>query len=328
MGIWSDYPIFLAVAETGSLTAAGRKLGLSQPTVGRRIRALEDHFEMPLMTKVDGVLRPTRFGESILDNVRRMSLEADAIARASASLESKLEGVVRLSATEGIGTQWLPSVMAELRSEHPEVMVDMRVGFKELNLAQREADIALRWGNPGTQNSLVARKVASPRFGLFASTAYLDRMGRPGSKEDLSRHDGVYAMIDDDHPLWLGAHIGSPSPEHPPGRVTFRTDSIWAFTEAIIQGYGIGLMPMVSVAGRGLPLERVLPDVSEEEDLYIVAHEELRRSPRIRTVFDYIVAAFAKDATFYREGGLSEYMDPLIWPRSLKGEATTKDAAA
>ena len=319
MGVWSDYPIFLAVADTGSLTAAGRKLGLSQPTVGRRIRALEDHFEMPLLTKVDGVLRPTPFGESILDNVRRMSNEADAIARASASLDSKLEGVVRLSATEGIGTQWLPSVMAEFRDTYPEVLLDMRVGFRELNLAQREADIALRWGNPGSQNSLVARKVATPAFGFFASTGYLARMGRPESLADLADHDGVYAMIADDHPLWLGAQIGSPSPEHPPGRVTFRTDSIWAFTEAIIQGYGIGLMPLVSVTGRGLPLERVLPEIQEEEDLYIVAHEELRRSPRIRTVFDYIVDAFGRDARFFREGGESEYMEPLIWPRALEG---------
>ena len=317
MGVWSDYPIFLAVAQTGSLTAAGRQLGLSQPTVGRRIRALEAHFGMPLLTKDADGLKPTRFGAGILSNIERMQAEADAISRAQASLDSKLEGTVRLSATEGIGTQWLPSVMADFRNDHPEVSVEMLVGFRTFNLAQREADIALRWGSPGEQNSLIARKVATPRFGLFASTEYLDRQGRPDSLEALAAHDGVYAMIDTDHPLWLGAHVEDPTPEHPPGRVTFKTDSIWAFTEAIIQGYGIGLMPLVSVTGRGLPLERVLPDVVEEEDLWIVAHEDLRRSPRIRTVFDFIVEAFGRDAPFFREGGESRYMDPLIWPRAV-----------
>jgi DNA-binding transcriptional LysR family regulator len=314
MGIWSDYPIFLAVAQTGSLTAAGKKLGLSQPTVGRRIRALEDHFGMPLLTKDADGLRPTRFGASILTNIEKMQEEADTIARTQASLDSKLEGVVRLSATEGIGTQWMPAVMAEFRSAHPEVLVEMLVGFKQFNLAQREADIALRWGSPGEQNSLFARKVASPRFGLFASTEYVARMGKPQSLEELSQHDGVYAMIHKDHPLWLGAHIDDPTPEHPPGRVTFQTDSIWAFTEAIIHGYGIGLMPLVSVTGRGLPLVRVLPDVAEEEDLWIVAHEDLKRSPRIRAVFDHIVGAFETDAGFFREGGASRYTDALIWP--------------
>ena len=318
MGIWSDYPIFLAVADTGSLTAAGRKLGLSQPTVGRRIRALEDHFGLPLLSKADGTLRPTRFGQTILANIRRMQAESDAIDRTTASLDSKLGGVVRLAATEGIGTQWLPGVMAEFRKSHPEVLVDVSVGFQVFNLAQREADIALRWGSPGDQNSLFARKVATPGFGLFASDDYLARKGTPQSLEDLKHHDGVFAMIAKDHPLWLGARMNDPTPDHPPGRVTFSTDSIWAFTEAIINGYGIGLLPLISVTGRGLPLSRVLPDVEEQEDLWIVAHEDLKRSPRIRTVFDYIVAAFSEDAGFFRAGGKSQFMDALIWPRAME----------
>ena len=321
MSIWSDYPILLAVAETGSLTAAGKRLGLSQPTVGRRIRALEDHFGMQLLAKSDGRLAPTSFGSRILDHIRRMSEEADAISRASASLESKLAGVVRLSATEGIGTQWLPPVLAEFRTDHPEVLVDIAVGFRTYNLAQREADIALRWGSPGTQNSLIARKVATPRFGLYASPAYLDANGRPETLEDLSEHDAVFAMIDDDHPLWIGTSMDDPKLSHPPGRVTFRTDSIWAFSEAVVQGYGIALMPLVTVEHRSLGLERVLPDVHDEEDLWIVAHEDLRRNPRIRSVFDHIVGAFTKDAGFFQDGGESAYMTRASWPFGLAAQS-------
>ena len=115
---WSDYPILLAVAESGSLTAAGRKLNMSQPTVGRRIRALEDHFGTPLLKRENGSLIPTVFGTSMLDHIRRMQDEASAIDRSSATLEDSLSGVVRLSATEGVGTNWLPSVMQVLSLIH------------------------------------------------------------------------------------------------------------------------------------------------------------------------------------------------------------------
>ena len=297
MGAWNDYPIFLAVAETGSLTAAGRKLGLSQPTVGRRIRALEQEFGLPLLVKDEGGLRPTRFGDSILANVRRMREEADAIARASASLDSKMEGTVRLAATEGIGTEWLPAVMARFRDEHPEVRVDLTVGFNEVNLAQREADIALRWGGAGEQNSLFGKKVASVAFGFYAADAYLARAGMPDSLEDMGAHDGVYAMVDSDHPLWLGARMHSPTPDHPPGRVTFRTNSYSAFTEAVRLGYGLGYVAVQT--GKQLGLSPVLETANTTETLWVVAHEDLKRSPRIRAVFDYVADAATRDANFF-----------------------------
>jgi len=135
MSNWSDYPILLAVAETGSLTAAGRKLNMSQPTVGRRIRALEDHFGTPLLKREDGELVPTSFGHSMLDHIRRMQNEASAIDRSSATLETSLAGVVRLSATEGIGTAWLPGVLQLFRQSHPDILIDLGIGFKNYNLA-------------------------------------------------------------------------------------------------------------------------------------------------------------------------------------------------
>ena len=132
---WSDYPIFLAVAEAGSLTAAGRALGMSQPTVGRRIRALEDHFGTGLLKRENGQLVPTNFGQSMLDHIRRMQDEASAIDRSSATLEDSLSGVVRLSATEGVGTSWLPGVMQNFRREHPDVLIDIgTVSYTHLTL--------------------------------------------------------------------------------------------------------------------------------------------------------------------------------------------------
>jgi len=238
---WSDYPILLAVAETGSLTAAGRKLSMSQPTVGRRIRALEDHFGTPLLKREDGSLIPTSFGQSMLDHIRRMQDEAAAIDRSSATLENSLAGVVRLSATEGIGTAWLPGVLQSFRKNHPDILIDMGIGFRQFNLAQREADIAIRWMSPGDQNSLIGRKVATATFGMFASESYLHDRGAPQSLEDLASHDGVMATIMDDKQLWI--MDGNHQPHHLPGRVTFQTNSIWPWP-VLTHKFGISVGPI------------------------------------------------------------------------------------
>lgn len=303
---WSDYPVFLAVAQAGSLTAAGKKLGMSQPTVGRRIRALEDHFKTNLLKRQDGQLVPTTFGQSMLDHISRMQDEAAAIDRSSATLEDSLSGVVRLSATEGIGTAWLPGVMQRFRSEHPDVLVDIGISFESHNLAQREADIALRWNSPGEQNSLIGRKVADVSFGMFASPQYLALAGAPKTLDDMSKHDGVVASIMDGKILWMTDPV-TDEPIHMPGRITFKSNSIWAFYEGLEQGYGIGMLPLCGAVQRGPHMERVMPELEHKEALYLVAHQDLRRSARIRAVFDYLVEAFRQDSHFFDCGGESVF---------------------
>ena len=304
---WSDYPIFLTVAQTGSLTAAGRKLHMSQPTVGRRIRALEDHFGTPLLKREEGRLVPTRFGGSMLDHIRRMQDEASAIDRSSATLEDSLSGVVRLSATEGVGTHWLPNVMQVFRQDHPDILIDIGIGFQNFNLAQREADIALRWFSPGEQNSLIGRKVADVNFGLFASKGYIAKHGMPSTPEVLSDHDGVMASIMDGKILWMLDDDGNPI--NMPKRITFRTNSIWAFDEAIENGYGIGVLPLIGARGRhNENLVPILPHIMHKEALYIVAHQDLKRSARIRAVFDFLVEAFKSDADYFMAGLPSIFM--------------------
>jgi DNA-binding transcriptional LysR family regulator len=303
---WSDYPVFLAVAEAGSLTAAGKKLGMSQPTVGRRIRALEDHFKTTLLKRQDGQLIPTTFGQSMLDHISRMQDEAAAIDRSSATLEDSLSGVVRLSATEGIGTAWLPGVMQRFRSEHPDVLVDIGISFESHNLAQREADIALRWNSPGEQNSLIGRKVADVGFGMFASPEYLALAGAPESLVDMPKHDGVIATIMDGKILWM-TDPDTGEPIHMPGRITFKSNSIWAFYEGLEQGYGVGMLPLCGAMKQSRHLVRVMPELEHTEALYLVAHQDLRRSARIRAVFDYLVEAFRQDSAFFNSGGGSVF---------------------
>ena len=185
------------------------------------------------------------------------------------------------------------------------MLVDIGIGFQSFNLAQREADIALRWRSPGDQNSLIGRKVAEVGFGLFASPSYLEKNGAPSTPEELTEHDGVIAQIMDGKSLWL--MDGAQNMMFEPKRVTFNTNSIWAFDQALVHGYGIGVLPMCGLINRDLGLVRVLPEIIHMESLYLVAHQDLKRSMRIRAVFDYLVGAFKEDAAFFKGLNASEY---------------------
>lgn len=303
MNNWSDYPIFLAVAETASLTAAGEKLGISQPTVGRRIKALEQRFGAPLLTREDGRLVPTEFGYLVLDHIRRMEAEADAINRSSATLEHSLIGPVMITASEGVGDFWLPAIMQEFRKANPDIVVDINIDLRALNLAQREADIALRWMGPGTQNSLIGRKVVSFGFGLYASVDYIDKKGMPLKPEDLLNHDGVRLLMGPETFWPLDANNNLlPMP-----RTVMRTNNILAHFNAILCGYGIGMLAYAS-RPEELGLVRVLPDLERVEDLWVVAHEDLKKSARVRAAFDFIVDALQKDRPYFRKGEPSVFM--------------------
>jgi len=323
MNNWSDYPIFLAVAETGSLTAAGEQLDISQPTVGRRMKALEAKFGAPLLTKEDGRLAPTEFGYLVLDHVRRMEAEADAITRSSATLEHSLSGPILISASEGLGDWWLPTVMQTFRTDHPDIVIDLNIDFRAANLAQREADIALRWMGPGTQNSLIGRRVTSAGFGLYASVGYIQKHGAPQTSEDLLDHRSVQLQVGHDH-FWPNDKDGNSIPKP---RATFRSNNLMAHHHAILAGYGIGMLALCAVQPQQ-GLVRVLPDMERTEELWVVAHEDLRKSARVRATFDFLIEALLIDSEHFRHGGLSKYIDvqfPAIEaPGEISGEAPGK----
>ncbi len=303
---WADFPILLAVAEIGSLTAAGQKLGVSQPTAGRRIRALEEYFGAPLLTKEGSRLIPTAFGETVLIRIRRMQDEADAIDRASAGADQDLAGPVRLSCTEGIGDLWLPYVMKAFRDEHPETQIEVLIDHRSVNLAQREADIALRWMGPGNQNSLIGRKVMTVGFGLYAAHSYIQRHGRPVTPEDLHEHEGVVISPANGTEFWPD-ELSKPS--HKPSTTVYRSNSWHAQGQAVAAGHGIGVLAYFSWPPKmnPAPVERLLPEFGFSEDLWVVAHEDLRKTPRIRMVYDYVVNALLRDREYFEQGTNPKY---------------------
>lgn len=299
---WSDIPVFLAVTETGSHTAAARQLGVSQPTIGRRLTAMEDKLGAPLFVRENGHLELTAFGQTVLDHSRRMEDEAGAIARAAVSRDTSLAGPVVFTASEGIGGDWLPRALVGFKQANPDIILELNIDNHPANLAQRQADIALRWNGPGKQQSLIGRRGTTVGAGLYASKAYLDARGRPKEPADLADHDAVSWSIAAKF-TWPSIINGE---QTLPARVAFQANSPNALLSGLVAGFGLGVYTH-RLALRHPELERVLPDYETSLDLWIVTHEDVRRSARIRAAFDYTVKALEADSAHFSRGAPSIY---------------------
>ncbi|MCW5725655.1 MAG: LysR family transcriptional regulator [Maricaulaceae bacterium] len=294
---WSDLPILIAISETGSFTAAAQRLNVSQPTIGRRMKALEDRLGAPLTARENGALELTPFGLLVLEHARRMQDEAAAIARAAAGRDHSFAGPVVFSASESIGAEWLPRALRDFQARNRNIQITINIDNAPANLAQRQADIALRWGGPGEQQSLIGRRGASIGAGLYAAKAYLDARGRPKRPADLANHDAVSLAFT--QPFVWGPEISGE--EAIPSKITFSSNSSNAHIAAIRAGYGIGAYTH-RMARRMPELERVLPEVETTLDLWVVVHEDVRKSARIRAAFDHVIGALETDRAHFARG--------------------------
>lgn len=306
MDDWSDLDAFHAVIETGSLAAAARRLKVSHPTIGRRLDALEARLGTPLIVRGASGVTLTEAGAGILDNVRRMSQEADAIHRLAAGLDTGLSGVVTVSSIEGVGTTVLPRLFSELRAEHRDITFNLDISGQAANLARREADIAVRFGGAGAQHSLVAQRIASIGMGFYASPDYLDANGRPNTFDELTGHDVVTSGVGLDPSAFESA-----DGETAQGRVSLQCFSPPGTFLALETGMGIGVVSHWRARARS-SLERVLPDVEAKPiEVWLVAHADVKKSARIRIVYDHLAKRFADNARNFREGDpeISERID-------------------
>ncbi|MHA6288243.1 LysR family transcriptional regulator [Maricaulis sp. CAU 1757] len=298
---WSDYLVCLAVSEAGNLTAAAQELGVSQPTVTRRLQHLEQRFGEPVFERENGVSKLTPLGRKIVAHAIRMREEASAIERAVIAEDQSLSGLVVISASEGIGADWLPRALVSFQQANPNIGIEISIKNHPANLADREADIALRWNGPGKQQSLVGRRGATVGAGLYAASSYLDKFGRPDSVEDLADHAGV---------AWsIGDYFGWPSTEAGaavlPNRIAFKANSPASHVKGLEAGYGLGVTSH-RLARRSDALERVLPEFSSALDLWVVAHETVRRSARVRATYDHIIAQMKADSAYFSDGDESK----------------------
>jgi DNA-binding transcriptional LysR family regulator len=288
---WELYRSLLGVLREGSLSGAARALGIAQPTVGRHVAALEAALGLALFTRSQTGLIPTEAALALRGHAQAMESTAAAMERVAASYGDGVRGVVRVTASEVIGIEVLPAVVAALRERHPDLKVELVLSNSVQDLLQREADVAVRMTAP-RQDQLVARHVGAIELGLHASSAYLQRHGTPASLEELGSH--VLIGYDRLPPFARAAPRRWPwfGRDH----IALRTDSDVAQLALIRAGAGIGIC-QAALARRTPGLVRLLPEAfALPLDTWVTMHEDLRDSPRCRVTFDALVEALGAHA--------------------------------
>ncbi len=288
---WTLYRTFLAVAKLGSLSAAARSLGLTQPTVARHVESLEAELEVDLFLRSPRGLLPTDIALALLPQAEAIAASASTLLRTAASGKGLMTGSVRVSASEAMGVERIPTILAALRVTHPRLDIQLVLSDSLHDLLTREADVAVRQTAP-TQGALFAKKLPPTELGLYAHASYLKRRGAPRSLSELVEHD----IIGFDRETPAMRDMLQQFPALAKARFALRTDSDLAKFAAVRAGLGIGVM-QVGIAARDVSLKRVLGDgVSIPLPLWIVMHEDLKSSAICRAVFDALAVGLSEAA--------------------------------
>jgi len=280
---WTLLRSFIAVGDEGSLSAAARRLHLSQPTLGRHVAELEAALGIVLFTRSRDGYALTERGAALHQRARPMADDAAAVLRLAEGRSERLAGTVRIAASEVVAAHVLPPIIARLIAEEPGLEIEITASNRVENLLRRDADIAVRMVRP-EQNSLVASHVADLRLVACASRAYLARAGRPKTPEDLYAH--VLLGLDRDDSLVRGMKAVGYEASRQTFR--FRCDNHLVIWQAIRAGTGIGFA-QASLVARDPEVEVVLPDLPVPVlPMWLAYHRDLRNAPRIRRTADFL----------------------------------------
>lgn len=280
---WNWVRAFRATAEAGSLSAASRQLGLSQPTLSRQVAALEEQLAVTLFERVGKRLVLTAGGAGMLEHARQMAAAAEALALGAAGQASELAGLVRLSVTDAVATHVMPGIVERLREEVPQATVVVIATDALSDLRRREADIAIRHVRP-TEPELIGRLIGELAAHLYASDAWIARHGLPRAAADLV---GATVLAFDPVEQFVG-HMELQGIRLGPEQCSVVSNSASALWEMTHRGIGVGVV--LDIAAARMPgLRKLLPELSRVPvPLWLVTHRELQTSRRIRLVYDVV----------------------------------------
>lgn len=286
---WNHIRAFHVTAAAGSLSAAARQLGLTQPTLSRQVLALEADLGVALFERLGRKLALTQTGEELLDHIRIMGDAAETIALAASGRVQEISGRVSISATDTLAVHILPEIVERIRSEVPHVTI-MIVAADELsNLHRREADIAIRHVRPD-RSGLVGQHIRDTEACFYASEDWVARNGLPTGPADLARA-GLIGFDDTARFSGYLREIGIPM-EAADFRIV--SDSSAVVWEMVKRGMGVAAM-LREVAERTPGVRKVLPNMTPiPVPIWLVTHQELRSSPRIRAVHRILAEEFAR----------------------------------
>lgn len=281
---WQLWRSFLAVLQTGSLSAAARRLHLTQPTLGRQVAALEQDLGIALFTRSTEGLRPTEAATALAPHAQAMAAAAAALQRAASGGDGELRGTVRLTASEFIGGVVLPPMLARFRSVYPAIDIELSLSNQVENLLRRDADIAVRNMAP-TQAALLVRRIGETPVGLFAHRDYAAAHGLPATLQNLAEH----ALIGRPEHLTLVPPLAGMAL-----RFGFQCNSDLGLLAALRAGLGIGYC-QIPVGRRDPELVPVLPGpILARIGIWLATHEDLRATQRIRVLLDHLAGELTR----------------------------------
>ena len=286
---WDKLRIFHAVADAGSFTHAGHELSLSQSAVSRQISALEDGLNVPLFHRHARGLILTEQGEVLYRTAHEVFTKLSAAQTRLMDSKEKPSGELRITTTVGLGSVWLTPRLKEFTELYPQIAVTLLLDDNELDLAMREADVAIRLRRP-TQPDLIQRKLFTVHHHLYASIDYVKKNGIPKSLDDLDKHR---LLIFGQTPTYLTSvnwlqEVGRP--EGDPRPVALRINSAYGLRRAVQSGIGIASLADYIVAADGNLVQIDLPVETPAFDTYFVYPEELKDTKRVTVFRDFIVS--------------------------------------
>ncbi len=286
---WDDLRFILAVAKSGSLSGAASLLDVDHTTVGRRVESAETALGLSLFVRTPRGYRPTADCERLLAPMQEVEAAVHSLERAAQAHGAALDGVVRVTSPETLGMRYLAPRLASFAQENPELTVELMPVGEILNLSNREAEIAVRFFRSKHQD-LVVQKVADVEYGFYASPSYLEK--RPiSSVRDLAHHALLVPPEDDTGPerAWLEKLC-------PQARASLVSTVSVALQEAAEAGAGIAILPHFLVR-RGSELTRVPMPNPPRESIWLTIHQDLRKTPRVRALFEFLVRTLRSDAS-------------------------------
>jgi DNA-binding transcriptional LysR family regulator len=281
---WDDLRLFLEIARAGTLTAAAARLDLSQPTAGRRLRALEKAVGAPLFQRTPSGHRLTDEGEAMLAHAENMEGDAIALERKLMGGAGRLEGMLRLSTSDWFANTVLAAPLAGFALDHPAMTVELVVDWRMSDLQRREADLVFRFV-PFNSSEVVQRKFTHVRYGLYAHADYLARHGAPRTDDGGKGHRliGLNSALDNAADVqWLGR-------QYPEARMVLRSNSREWQGRTCAGGAGLAVLPRV--IGDALPVEMIANAEPPGRDIWLGYHTDLRRLRRLRALVDHLVGA-------------------------------------
>ncbi|MGH1576735.1 LysR family transcriptional regulator [Planktotalea sp.] len=280
---WSLIRAFLAVAETGSLSGAARRLSQSQPTLGRQVKLLEEQMGLRLFERQTRGLALTPTGESLLEPARAMRDAFGQLSLRAAGRDAKMQGTVRITASEVMARHVMPKIIAGIRNAEPDIQIELVPTDASENLLFREADIAVRMYR-STQLDVITKQIAQAPLGVFAAKSYLAERGTPLQVDDVLGHD-IVGYDRDDRIIQAMRALGWNATRD---NFAVRCDDQNTYWELVRAGCGVGFTQLI--VGEADPtVERLVPELDLPPlPVWLAAPEEMRATPRIKRVWEML----------------------------------------